>query len=147
MEKLLFKETNIAHQCPLAGGMSVYKARSLYSIVNDEAEYDDTGVCNALGMNMRKAHSTVATVSNIFSVYPNPVESVLTIRWNQKDSHPSEWVLTDIMGKEMYGSTIVGELSETTLSVKGLSSGIYVLVIKDGTQVLHQEKIIVHPMR
>ncbi|MBX7242014.1 MAG: T9SS type A sorting domain-containing protein [Bacteroidia bacterium] len=136
---------SIANQCPLAGGMSVYKARSLYAIVNDEAEYDDTGVCNALGMSMRKPQNTL-TIEEGFKVYPNPVQSQLTVRWDKKD-HPSEIIIIDIMGKEVVQSFIAEESTETILSVDGLPSGVYILLVKDNMTVIHQEKIIVQSVR
>ncbi len=40
----------VAYQCPMAGGNAVFRARAIYSLMNENAEYDDQFICLQQGI-------------------------------------------------------------------------------------------------
>ena len=48
---------NVAQQCPLSGGPAVYRARSLYMLIDPDMEYMDDLICIQNGWMLRKGIS------------------------------------------------------------------------------------------
>ena len=66
----------IANQCPMVGGNSVYRARSLYRLIDDEQQFDDPQLCLQHGIIVK---SLVARETNTIGVVPNPARDGATL--------------------------------------------------------------------
>jgi len=76
------------------------------------------------------------------SVYPNPTQDFIQIKFSSKDESPLSYVLTDVAGKKIQGKE--GSLSTLhngeTISLKDLPSGVYFLQIADDKNVSNHSK-------
>ena len=72
---------NIALQCPLSGGPAVYKARSLYYIIDPELDYDDENICLQNGFLFKTSRNLTAHSK----LYPNPSNSIVNLVYNTED--------------------------------------------------------------
>ncbi|MBX7242018.1 MAG: T9SS type A sorting domain-containing protein [Bacteroidia bacterium] len=132
---------SIANQCPLAGGVSVYKARSLYAIVNDEAEYDDTGVCNALGMSMRKPQTDEVISKKVPVIYPNPANRELSVYCPDIEQKEALLSVYDLTGKRLMSVPLTQ--SNQKIALDRITKGIYLVQIISQGNLLLNEKLIV----
>ena len=69
---------NIALQCPLSGGPAVYRARSLYYIIDPTMDYDDEQICLQGGYLFK----TSRNLTKNSKLYPNPSNSIVSIVYN-----------------------------------------------------------------
>ncbi|MBL0267114.1 MAG: hypothetical protein IPP99_00100 [Chitinophagaceae bacterium] len=73
---------SMAEQCPLSGGPAVYLARSLYSWLNLDVEYNDAQICIQNGLVLRKRNDSFLPE---FIVFPNPAENELNLKYTVED--------------------------------------------------------------
>lgn len=91
--------------------------------------------CTALGINSFGN-------SNLVSVFPNPARDNFTIKINNYTGSLTVQ-LFDLNGRVIYNKTIVNFASEEQISVKDLSSGVYLLKL-NGENISSTKKLIVN---
>lgn len=74
------------------------------------------------------------------SAYPNPTNDILNLHIGREDVRGLVYMLIDINGKHIINKNL--ETSETTIQLKELPSGIYIINIYDGVIELKTFKII-----
>src|SRR5690606_34241710 len=67
---------NIANQCPMVGGNAVYRARSLYSLIDDEVDFDDQLLCLQAGIIVK---SLMDNASLNLQLVPNPARDAAAL--------------------------------------------------------------------
>lgn len=85
----------------------------------------------------------VATVNNdnMFSIYPNPVISVLNINYSTKSSSfTSQIILSDVLGNVIYQQTLTS--TNTSLDVSKWSKGIYMMELRNEKETLIKKVVI-----
>ena len=71
------------------------------------------------------------TTNNSFEVYPNPASDVVNIKFN--DATNAQISVLSLSGKEVMTSTVNG--TQTSFSTNGLSNGVYMIKVSNGTDV------------
>jgi hypothetical protein len=81
-------------------------------------------------------------VNNIskIHIYPNPTSDLLHLSYSLITQPPPQFILTDILGQEVYSSSITP--SETTHDISKLSKGIYTWRIAENNTILKTGKLI-----
>ncbi|TVQ18006.1 MAG: T9SS C-terminal target domain-containing protein [Bacteroidetes bacterium] len=81
---------------------------------------------------------------NVFVVYPNPVSEMLSVDFTAAEGATIRFALYDELGRLIISQSIAGNNrnERLLLDVGSLTSGVYVLTIDDGMQLL-QKKVIV----
>ncbi len=129
---------NIANQCPLSGGKSVYIARALYVAVSGNSYYNDENLCTQAGLQYRQGH--ISREVETIKAYPNPVENALHIEI------PSNWQgESTIRLMNMIGNICINAVTQERthkLDVSKLTDGVYLLQIT-GNGFTTTEKIII----
>jgi hypothetical protein len=110
---------NIATQCPISGGPSVYRARSLYFLIDPEMVYDDELTCLQNGY----LYKTSQNVTHKSKLYPNPSSAEITIVYNISTN--ADLIITDPLGRIIKQFKLNTEEIETTLSISNFENGIY----------------------
>jgi hypothetical protein len=131
----------IGNDCPHTDGIGVYYARNLYnSIVSDNGTYysfaDD---CNPSGL------YRVAPLANSdfnAELFPNPAINTFTIKLNNKATQPIKVLITDIIGNKVLNLQVEFINGEYTIN-ESLSSGIYLISIKNSSNETVTKKLIV----
>lgn len=111
---------NIAIQCSLAGGASVYWARNMYRLVDEELYYNDADVCEAQGLQYRQASTQPSEDLSSISVHPNPAKDKIYIQTHQNEVYKFE--LYNVLGRRDMEITMTDNES---ISVAQLTSGMY----------------------
>ena len=73
-----------------------------------------------------------------FSLYPNPVKNMLTIKWNSNIHNLKSSEIFDLNGRLLMKS----EMTNQTISVESLSQGTYILLLKDDSGKTYTQKFI-----
>ncbi|QQR87172.1 MAG: T9SS type A sorting domain-containing protein [Flavobacteriales bacterium] len=127
---------SIASQCPLLGGNPVYQARSMYTLIDEEMDFDDALICVASGFAVKDADARGQHVV----VYPNPnrdglLNFMLTGLDDTKE-HTGTIVLYDVQGQEVGRQSI--NSGRAQMDVSGLAQGLYQwsLIMDEGTREL-----------
>lgn len=97
--------------------------------------------CNQL---IDESTGVVEIQSNLFAVYPNPANNIITIAFRLKPPGITDLKIFSTSGQLIYSEKIISEennLSQT-ISLDNLSPGIYFIHISDGVY-LSQEKLII----
>jgi hypothetical protein len=132
----------LAFQCPLQGGQSVYKARSLYAEIKDRISYDDDALCNT----NRKSLSVAGTENIIVGIYPNPAkdEVYVGISGNVTQACRLDWY--DMLGRLVQSDNLPASDHVTTthtVNIKDLSNGIYEVLLNENGKRLYGGKLII----
>ena len=113
---------SIAEQCPLLGGNPVYQARSLYSLIDDAAEFDDALICIADGIVVKNLEEPVPSVN----VFPNPTRTgqlFFEVTGHGDEEQQGRMVLHDVEGRPVLVQTTMGPRG--VINVGALAQGIY----------------------
>lgn len=120
----------IASQCPMVGGNAVYRARALYSLVDDEEEFDDPAICLQQGIIVRSADEDGG---NVVQVLPNPATDEATPIYQLDEGATGEFIIRDAMGRAIARHNVGSEQNRFAFSTTQLAAGLYhfVLIVDD----------------
>jgi hypothetical protein len=134
-----YSNSEIAHQCPLSGGKSVYLARTLYGISHPNEMYEDEQTCLLEGIMLRKSKGLPL---NNFDVYPNPSSSIVNVKAFLLNEY-GKLQITDIAGRIVYVKLIESNSNLISLDVSNLSNGIYQILLNDGSEQSGFKKLVI----
>ncbi|MBL0052027.1 MAG: T9SS type A sorting domain-containing protein [Bacteroidetes bacterium] len=137
-----FGAYSIANQCPLAGGVAVYRARAMLYLINGYAVYNDKEICNRTGIEMRKGKENIESK---FNVFPNPTIDLLTIEYSIEKDCKAKFVVLNFLGQTTDEFNLDNTVGHKTISTTHLNSGVYSYKIDcDGIEVNQGKFIIIH---
>ena len=113
---------DIANQCPMIGGNAVFKARSLYWLIDDSYDFDDPLLCLSYGIVVK---SLTEREANAISVIPNPARDEASLVMPQELKDPGTLIMYDALGAEVLRSSIPAETMRFAFSTTALSPALY----------------------
>ncbi|MCB0809976.1 MAG: T9SS type A sorting domain-containing protein [Flavobacteriales bacterium] len=120
------------------GGNPVYQARSLYSLVDDQAEFDDALLCIAAGYVVKSMDEPELSVT----VYPNPNrtgQQFFEIKGLLDEEAMITVHLIDAQGRQLLDQRLTG--TKGSLDVSGLAQGLYTWVVFIDGRQMNQGKV------
>lgn len=135
---------NIACQCPLAGGNSVYLARSLYSGIVDTL-YNDKLLCLQAGYvkNIGNPTTTQVLSSTAFHFLPNPAVNELQVFWDQDLENPGQIKIYSLAGQVILDSSIPEKSHSIRVDLFTIPGGTYMVKISDGKKLMAAHKLVI----
>ncbi|MFZ1694321.1 MAG: hypothetical protein WAT74_14070 [Flavobacteriales bacterium] len=112
----------VADQCPLSGGNAVFRARSLYSLIDDAHDYDDAALCLQQGLITKRKP---VGAEPLCALVPNPTKDQAVLVLNAALNDPAWLVMVNALGAEVFRTLIPADQPRTELGLAGLASGIY----------------------
>ena len=112
----------IANQCPMVGGNSVYRARSLYRLIDDEQQFDDPMLCLQHGIIVK---SLVAREVNTMGVVPNPARDGATLVLGKPLDEAGTFILFNAVGEVVMRLDVPAEEYRMSFATSGLATGVY----------------------
>lgn len=134
---------NIAMQCPLSGGNAVFRARSMYALVDKGVHYDNFTICALEGIAIRKSN-VVKNGEYKASLFPNPADGKATLRYVLNENQTAKFSLHTTTGQFIFELILNAKSNTYTFSTSGLRPGVYhykIISAEDG--VLNGKLIIV----
>jgi len=119
---------------------NLYTTRTIkpYKTANYKVEIIDSAGCSSITNNFFVSTIGINELSlKGIKIYPNPASSELYINGVQPNSTIT---VIDILGKEVYTSTING--TSTTISISSFSKGLYLIKISQGEQSIIKKIIV-----
>ena len=113
---------DIASQCPMLGGNAVFKARSLYGLIDDTYSFDDSLLCAPFGIDVKRL--TTQRINSV-SVMPNPASDEATLVFAQELNEPGILIMYDAMGAEVLRSGIPRRTMLVAFSTATLAPALY----------------------
>ena len=111
---------SIASQCAISGGPAVFKARSLFSLIDESITFNDKDICYAQGIILKHKKE----VSN-FMVYPNPTTGKIRVDYNVSSINPGLIEIYDGVGRKVRSIKLLPENHEEELDLSDLMEGLY----------------------
>ena len=142
--------SQIAHQCPLAGGDGVSIARALYALSHPNEYYDDKSACLFAGY-FRKAHpksenKMVVSALSYFTINPNPASEKLQLSYFVTGNANLEFTIFNSLEQKVKSVILPSDNREYSLNCLDLQTGIYLYSVRSNSEIIHQGKIsIVNP--
>lgn len=101
-------------------------------------KYLDSKVIKPLQFNSVKT----LTADGDIAIHPNPTNGYLTIQWNSMNSDNSQIIIDDILGREVYRSSINTKAAgQTVADLSHLTEGVYTISI-EADKILYSGKLI-----
>lgn len=130
----------IADQCPMMGGNAVFKARSLYWLIDDSYDFDDQLLCLPHGIIVK---SMATAEPNALTVVPNPASDEATLVLTKPLDEPGVFVLFDAIGAEVMRYTIPVETPRFAFSTSALAPALYHYQVRGPAGVLGNGKLTI----
>ncbi|MEM9887277.1 MAG: T9SS type A sorting domain-containing protein [Bacteroidota bacterium] len=134
---------NIAKQCPRTGGRFVYRARTLYNLLAEKKEFNDTRCFNESDSNIEQRVEEIKTAfPPKIHIYPNPALDRVFIQSTERlKNHLFNIQFIDFTGKTLISQNV--DSNNEVIDISHLQSGIYFCVIMRDGQRSQVQKIIV----
>ena len=113
----------IADQCPLAGGDAVFKARSLYSLIDPLVKYQDEERCASEPEARLKA--TKLNAASAFRLIPNPARNEIQVMFAQPLDRGASIIIYDTQGRLHKIQDLEAGQAVFRINTEQLPSGLY----------------------
>ncbi len=130
----------IANQCPMVGGNSVFKARSLYWLIDDSYDFDDQALCLQHGIVVK---SLTALPINTITVVPNPAADEATLVLDRELDEPGSFVIYDAVGAEVMRQVVPIEMPRMAFSTASLAPALYHYQVRGPSGVVGVGKLTI----
>ncbi|MCX6897051.1 MAG: T9SS type A sorting domain-containing protein, partial [Verrucomicrobia bacterium] len=126
----------IASQCPLSGGVAVFKARAFYKMINPNVFYNDAFTCIQSGVVYRKKE----IIQQHCNLYPNPTTGLVFVSYSI--SADASLIITDAIGSVITTVQLNSQSVNATVDLARFNNGIYFYRIINDSNVLYNGKIV-----
>lgn len=130
----------IANQCPMLGGNAVFKARSLYWLIDDSYDFDDQALCLQHGIMVK---SLAAQPINAVTVVPNPAVDEATLVLDRELDEPGSFVVYDAVGAEVMRQVVPIEMPRLAFSTASLAPALYHYQVRGPSGVIGVGKLTI----
>ncbi|NUO00980.1 MAG: T9SS type A sorting domain-containing protein [Saprospiraceae bacterium] len=122
----------IAAQCPLLGGNAVYRSRALLAMMTGElASYNDSLNCASVqALSLPHGHNTSFLVATDLTIFPNPANGEVNIRWKRAPEKQGQIQVTDLYGRQVRQMVIAPGATEIKIPADHLPDGMYFFSIR-----------------
>ncbi len=132
----------IANQCPIAGGKAVYIMRDIYALIDEEAIYNDTELCEQVGIVMMRTPAA-DDESRVF-IQPNPATDHLTVLYQfLETARPSTCRLVASTGETLLQTDLNTTSGTLNLDLTNVPGGVFALVFTDAKSVISLHRVVV----
>jgi len=130
----------IASQCPMIGGNAVFKARSLYSLIDGAQVFDDPLLCLPYGIVVK---SLMEHASNAVSVVPNPASDEASLVLSLETTEPAYLTLHNTVGSEVLRVFVPKGVVRHSFSTANIAPGLYHYKVLSGGGLLGDGKLTI----
>lgn len=132
----------IADQCPLAGGDAVFKARSLYSLIDPLIKYEDEELC-ASEPEERPMVVQEAEIAASFQLIPNPAKDELWVKLAKPVEDRTQFIVYDTRGRIHLEKNLDTGRAMFIVNTNQVPAGTYYCMIKSQGLIHKTEKLII----
>ncbi|NUQ16671.1 MAG: hypothetical protein HUU33_15270 [Flavobacteriales bacterium] len=131
---------DIASQCPMRGGNAVFKARSLYWLIDDSVDFDDAALCLPYGIVVK---ALAEYEPSGVTVIPNPAkDEAMLVLATQLDG-AGVFVLFDAIGAEIMRYRIPANMPRFAFSTASLAPALYHYQVRGPSDIIGYGKLTI----
>ena len=138
-----FGAYSIASQCPLAGGITVIKARAMVYMFDDSTTYNDRAICDAVGITLRQAPVKAKQIIHVAKLHPNPANQSVTVVYDIAADCNAEIIFTNSVGQLELKLKIPTDKNQIQFSTIDFAQGVYQYQLKCDKAALDRGKLII----
>jgi hypothetical protein len=112
---------SLANQCPLSGGHAVFRARSLYHLVDPTYRFDNAALCQPNAA----LRAPKATEPLDFTLFPNPTSGLTVLEFSTPLSGRANVTLYSLQGQPVLQQTVGEGAQHILLETAALPGGTY----------------------
>ncbi len=135
----------LALKCPYTNGASVYHARALMKVLDDNEPYYNN--CEATQESNAAKSATANTPQDALQnvlVYPNPNSGTFSIAYTF-ENNTNTFTLVDVLGKVVLSKSLTGTTGTETITTQDVLSGIYFYHVTDNNgKQTHTGKLMIN---
>lgn len=133
----------IAHQCPLSGGNAVFRARTLYALVDVYEHYNDFELCPWQGYQLRKENNSSQTNNaSRVKIFPNPANDRATLEYNI-ESDNLVFELYTVTEQKVLTKKLNGKERQYQFNTSELKPAIYFYYVKNNGKLDAAGKLVI----
>lgn len=129
---------DIANQCPMLGGNAVFKARSLYWLIDDTYDFDDAALCLPYGIVVKRL---LDQHINAVSVVPNPSVDEAALVLARTLEQTGSFVLYDALGAEVLRFVVPKDQFRIPFSTAALVPALYHYQVRGSVGIVGEGKL------
>jgi hypothetical protein len=130
---------SIAQQCPFSGGPSVYRARALYKLIDDEIVWNDDLICSLNGNVPRVKDEG----DNYYKLFPNPAYNEITMSYSLKEDDNAQLMIVNSLGEKIKMVVLPSSQNFLTVSIDKLRPGIYYFQVVKNSSIDYSTKVAI----
>ncbi|HQW22264.1 MAG TPA: T9SS type A sorting domain-containing protein [Bacteroidia bacterium] len=123
---------DLAQQCSLTSGSSVFTARNIYKLYFPESDFDDAACGGQFALRTIKKSTTVSELP----LYPNPATNEINIGMTMPEFDNIQIVVRNNMSQIEKADTKVDGNGQIKLDISSLQDGLYYLQLKTSSGIL-----------
>ncbi len=127
----------IASQCVISGGPAVFKARSLYSMIDNNIRFSDKDICFSQGIMLRHRNTSEENPNMI--IFPNPSTGKFTVRYDLENKSDVYLSIFDELQREVKFYKLDGNASQMEIDLSEFDNGMYIYKIKSSDNSIHAQ--------
>ncbi|MEP7169135.1 MAG: T9SS type A sorting domain-containing protein [Bacteroidota bacterium] len=136
--------TRIAWQCPVAGGLAVFRARSLLALTEAALHYDDRQICADAGIGIRTGNTTEPFKPAIAYIQPNPAMNEASLIYSLLENTTAAFSIYTTTGQNLLFKKVTAEQRNYTFSIMALYPGVYHYeLISNGSIIAYGKLVII----
>jgi len=137
---------DIASQCPLSGGNSVYQARNmLMNITNELIDFEND--CEEAERRFIADNENQSITENqkaVYKLYPNPNEGRMNFIYSLHESEKGELVIYDISGRVILSYKLqAGDNNQLFINESKLNNGVYFYEVLVNDKIELSDKLVI----
>jgi hypothetical protein len=130
----------IANQCPMVGGNAVFRARALYSLIDEGQGYDDELLCLQHGILLKSLDQPTGSA---LSVVPNPTSDEATLVLAEPLDAPGVFIVYDALGAEVLRHLVAAESLRHIVNTEALAPALYYFQVRGSAGLLGVGKLTI----
>lgn len=130
----------IANQCPMLGGNAVFKARSLYWLIDDDQVFVDSLLCEPYGIVVKRL---LEQHVNTVSVVPNPATNEAALVLTNSLDEPGVFILFDAIGAEVFRHVVPVGIPRMTFNTASLAESLYHYQVRGPSGIIGVGKLTI----
>jgi len=130
----------VANQCPFTGGNAVFRARAIYSLIDDVQDFDDPMLCLQEGMITKRSPEVEPRACTMI---PNPAHDQATLVLPVPLAEQAWLVLTNALGAEVLRSVVPVQTLRWSMNTELLAPAMYQYQVRGPSGLLGFGKLTI----
>jgi hypothetical protein len=134
----------IAAQCPVQGGIAVFRARTLLQMLDDNVRtWEDSCDTGSSARLMQDEEDPIAAQAQHILLYPNPNDGNMVLQYTLPEGQQGQFIIYDLMGNIVDTETLAPGTQTQSILMSGLAAGIYFYQVTFDNQIIKSDKIVI----